>query len=854
MSTTCHHRTHRLKAIPAGAIHADQPTVIVYRCAHHDEAVTARDVSAETSGYLADNFKYRGRDCESCTEGSKENPRELTSKTEGPVSRQNCGKVKQSTKPVKRLSPGVAQPKCLYSNYYNTILEGHLDYKARQLELFQCSKFEELVLVTRDDLQKEVEILGKIEPSFNGRICSECTYHNRENPVTQRSTSDGVIDVKWSYAVTTVPQRLDTTLPKALESLSQGGFDEPRLFIDGPQSSNALGRYPTVFRGEQIRPIGNWVLALWELYLREPLVDRYAIFQDDILCCKNLRDYLDECPYPDKGYLNLYTFPHNAKQRVKGWHESDQHGKGALGLIFDRATLGVLLASKVLVMWPQNVNAPHGGYKSIDGCVVTALRKHGWTEYVHTPSLLQHTGDESTINASVHPKADTFPGEDFDALNLLPGSRLKLGKPLEKEHLDELQEPFEVLGIDRQRFSRYVRARVDPCDRKALLEEVEQRAQRVSKGKSTKEEFQRQLPEMLGRGTLRTVSQVVESLTKPDVAQLPTPPYQNQGSEGIFLAVENMSRHTADAAWQLTLGLQAEGYTLWGHGFESHSETDVVEILKRSNPGVVIVQDKREWDNNNPGRSSLAVRIDPKSAFTNVSALQSRNDIFKLTVLKDAQQQPPYHRQSAKEIGVHGWITYYHPNIVCRVAPYVRKQHLIRTYHSVDPTNVPAYTRRNRKGCLLSGAVSGAYPLRLRLKKSYPELPDVKYLPHPGYHDEGCVTPSFLEQLSHYKVAICTSSRYGYALRKIIEATASGCIVITDLPTDEVLPEIDSNLVRVGVDIDMGYLSVLLQELYESYDPDKQRELSKRATAFYGWREVASRLAKKIERLKENYE
>jgi hypothetical protein len=39
----------------------------------------------------------------------------------------------------------------------------------------------------------------------------------------------------------------------------------------------------------------------------------------------------------------------------------------------------------------------------------------GWSEYVHMPSLLQHTGEESTLENGRHVPAGTFPGEDFDA-------------------------------------------------------------------------------------------------------------------------------------------------------------------------------------------------------------------------------------------------------------------------------------------------------------------------------------------------------------------------------------------------------------------------------------------------------
>ena len=75
---------------------------------------------------------------------------------------------------------------------------------------------------------------------------------------------------------------------------------------------------------------------------------------------------------------------------------------------------------------------------------------------------------------------------------------------------------------------------------------------------------------------------------------------------------------------------------------------------------------------------------------------------------------------------------------------------------------------------------------------------------HPGYHANGSFTPALHSRNStKFKVAICTSSTMGFALRKIIEATACGCRVITDLPAGEVMPEIDGNLTRVSSDISL---------------------------------------------------
>ena len=140
------------------------------------------------------------------------------------------------------------------------------------------------------------------------------------------------------------------------------------------------------------------------------------------------------------------------------------------------------------------------------------------------------------------------------------------------------------------------------------------------------------------------------------------------------------------------------------------------------------------------------------------------------------------------------------------------------------------------------GAVNGsAYPLRTRLYRNMTSLSNVDFLPHPGYHDKGCCTPQYLHHLNKYKVAICTSSRYGYALRKIIEATACGCRVITDLPVEDKLPLIDDNLIRVSSDATPRDIDKLVSKSVSEYDEDRQRNMAKRTVEYYNWRSMAFR-------------
>jgi len=209
-------------------------------------------------------------------------------------------------------------------------------------------------------------------------------------------------------------------LPRTLDSLAKAGFDRPRLFIDGAPCDHAYDHFglETTTHYPCIQTFGNWVLSLWELYLRSPQYERYAIFQDDFVTYRNLREYLDSCEFPVCGYWNLYTFPKNQRRAPpghEGWYLSDQLGKGAVALVFSLKGVEPVLGHPHMVGRPQSAR----GHRSVDGGIVTAFVKAGWQEYVHNPSLVQHTGIHSSMRNRKQQLAESFRGEEFDALDLL---------------------------------------------------------------------------------------------------------------------------------------------------------------------------------------------------------------------------------------------------------------------------------------------------------------------------------------------------------------------------------------------------------------------------------------------------
>ena len=269
-------------------------------------------------------------------------------------------------------------------------------------------------------------VKGNNDPQCHRRIVDTLGHHERvkEEVLKWNGGFDAPqfetvwVPGTWCYAVTTVPTRNTNLLTNTLNSLSAGGFGNPILSIDGPQAPEwQKYKHEKIFRGTNIKTTGHWLLTLMEMYIRHPWTERYAIFQDDFICVRNLKQYLSSQPLPEKGYLNLLTFMDNEaiiSDNNKGWHLSNQTGRGAVALVFSHNGVRALLSHPY--MMSRFIDAVRG-IRVLDGAIVDAMAEVGWKEYVHNPSLVQHTGVHSSMGNKQHPLAKSFPGESFDAMS-----------------------------------------------------------------------------------------------------------------------------------------------------------------------------------------------------------------------------------------------------------------------------------------------------------------------------------------------------------------------------------------------------------------------------------------------------
>jgi hypothetical protein len=314
-----------------------------------------------------------------------------------------------------------------------------------------------------------------------------------------------------------------------------------------------------------------------------------------------------------------------------------------------------------------------------------------------------------------------------------------------------------------------------------------------------------------------------------------------EAARGVMLAVASLRNHMTTEGWQLQAGLNVSGFP----NYFANPDNDVKVILGRTQPRIVIIQDRREWF---PGSVRGSVFSE---AFKNVqTAFVARPEIMRLTVFKDVASILDSQYDHHRILMPHLYITYYHPVIVAKSAPWVRAAQCIRTYHSIDAHTCPmVQATGHTPGTLLSGAMDPKYyPLRVAAMawSQAGQIPELTVHPHPGYHAHGNATPDYLKLLTGYKVHLATASRFGFALRKIIESVACGCTPVTTLPVDEVLPEIDEALVRVPHNITPQDLRAVLVEAERAWDYDRANELAARAKRYYGHWALYADLAKRI--------
>lgn len=185
-----------------------------------------------------------------------------------------------------------------------------------------------------------------------------------------------------AVAVTTAPRKVDY-LPQTLASIMAAGFDGV-----ASEDDSAVGSYR------------NFKLALAETAKSE--ADACLIFQDDIQVARGLWDWLLAGGWPEDpariGVVSLYTAGPNARA-TDGWHALDltvtkerplpwSRAYGALAIMMPKLSAERFLKANWKPESKSKTDLNLGQW-----CCATGL---SW--WLHSPSLVQHIGEVSTLH------------------------------------------------------------------------------------------------------------------------------------------------------------------------------------------------------------------------------------------------------------------------------------------------------------------------------------------------------------------------------------------------------------------------------------------------------------------------
>ncbi len=222
--------------------------------------------------------------------------------------------------------------------------------------------------------------------------------------------------MQFHTVVLTAP-RPKSTLLRTLESIQRAGFRDFDVFSGAPPD------------GE--KPSAKWCTAAYKrlLSLENPSwgnAEALLVFEDDVVVCKGLYDYLCAIPWPEpiQKIAMVSPYCHTAYSDYCDfgrWHREDQRTT----LAGTQAFLYTRHAAEAMADYlkPDRLNE-NGDYLGVDVQMGWFARDAGLHVHYHIPSLVQHVGIRNsavgfTEDLGTIYSAQSFPGEDFDARSMV---------------------------------------------------------------------------------------------------------------------------------------------------------------------------------------------------------------------------------------------------------------------------------------------------------------------------------------------------------------------------------------------------------------------------------------------------
>lgn len=202
--------------------------------------------------------------------------------------------------------------------------------------------------------------------------------------------------------ITTSPRKI-STLETTINSLIDSGISREKIILFDDSGPIKLGAWKNWYRG--LEWLYNNTADEW-LYL----------FQDDIIFSHNWNTYFEKASVPtDAAICSIFSPAKYKLGKEVGWYDvADRSLWCCQAFIIRRASAAEILKSRVV--WSIR------GDRQIDNRIGLWLEQSRNKIYYHSPSLVEHVGDESTLwegaAASGWRKSRTFDAA-LDCLQLL---------------------------------------------------------------------------------------------------------------------------------------------------------------------------------------------------------------------------------------------------------------------------------------------------------------------------------------------------------------------------------------------------------------------------------------------------
>lgn len=202
----------------------------------------------------------------------------------------------------------------------------------------------------------------------------------------------GVVQ-KWAVGILTSARKSQTII-KTVKALEHAGWDAGIIFAEPQSYVNCGDNWDCVNRFRQIGIFGNWILGLYELFIRNIDADAFLMMQDDIIIAPNTRKYLESALWFTEGPHLVSLFGPNVadKDESNSWRSTSKYGGGPASLVMSHETVQEILSSLI----PLRYYGIKRKTSFDDLGIFSLASSKKWPVYYPKPSIGDHIGHQST--------------------------------------------------------------------------------------------------------------------------------------------------------------------------------------------------------------------------------------------------------------------------------------------------------------------------------------------------------------------------------------------------------------------------------------------------------------------------